>query len=250
MAVKERPILFSAPMVRAILEGRKTQTRRIVKPQPEPDGRGGHDWPSNLCKSMVSVRDMVSLGPYGYRGDRLWVREAFYCDDFTANDLDAARSGYVGQPPSDERLVEQWRKALDYRADHDCNTYEAGCPCADDDGRSCWKPSIHMPRWASRIELEITGVRVERVQAISMADAIAEGARRFDDLPPSKLFPHSPHQNRWSMEEPEDCGHCLGSPQTAFGNLWIKINGQASWDANPWVWVVEFRRVEAQERAA
>jgi hypothetical protein len=106
-----------------------------------------------------------------------------------------------------------------------------------------------MPRWASRITLEVTGVRIERAQDISREDAIAEGAKRFDDIPPSKLFP-SGEQSRWSMEQPEDCGQCLGSPQTAFGNLWIKINGQESWDANPWVWVIEFKRIEAQERAA
>jgi len=233
--VKERPILFSAPMVRAILEGRKTQTRRVVNPQPAD---GEHiAWLTNIVGRPPSfaVATMGSSNvreircPYGAPGDRLWVRET-WCHAHP-DYHDEAEGIRLGRPMRHGRWCHY--AASDY-VDHD-------------DNRSPWKPSIHMPRWASRITLEVTCVRVERVQSISKDDAIAEGARRFDDIPDPSPYGHG---SRWSMEDPPNTDHCLGSPQSAFGNLWIKINGQESWDANPWVWVVEFKRVEAQERAA
>ena len=247
--MKERPILFSAPMVRAILDGTKTQTRRIVKPQPPSvedvrakAGDGYHlsdlgapgmwrvmgpVWAARelMAGNPVDAKARADVGPqwrcpYGARGDRLWVREAF--THITGNGV-----------------------RVHYRADGEPTDRE-GRVLPTEPGLRRWFPSIHMPRKISRITLDVTGVRVERVQSISKDDAIAEGARRFDNIPGSKLFPDSPHQNRWSMEQPEDCGHCLGSPQMAFANLWIKINGAESWDANPWVWVVEFNRVASK----
>ncbi len=216
--MKERPILFSAPMVRAILEGRKTQTRRIVKPQPEPDEKyGGYHWPSNLARSMVSIRDMASLGPYGSRGDRLWVRETLHHD------------GKIG--------------------DKDCAVYAA-------DGASAWLdtwpwqrrvlPSIHLPRGLSRISLDVTRVRVERLHDISEEDAKAEGVVSgiipADDYGPQRI----------GYVVGRDDGKCVLYPdeRRAFEVGWSGINGAESWNANPFVWVVEFRRVEAQERAA
>ncbi len=170
---KERPILFSGEMVRAILEGRKTQTRRTVNPS----------WRGALVKSYCC--------PYGVPGDRLWVRETF-------------AEGVVG-------CEEQ--AGYSYQADHWDKKH------GDGPNKLHWIPSIHMPRRASRITLEITGVRVERVQDISEEDASTEGVewKNMDDWPHSK----------------------------AFKTLWDSLaKPGAKWEDNPWVWVIEFRRIE------
>lgn len=224
--MNERPILFSSPMVRAILDGRKTVTRRVVKPQfaadaipvemPATDPAGGWVVPGHSgvwwCDAAANPDD-VRRCPYGQPSDRLWVRETFsgpWCME--------AQDGAAAAPPS------KWAESsrIWYWAD--------GEPAYGDWTRP--RPSIHMPRWASRITLEITGVRVERLQDISEADAQAEGTTPI----------------------PDPCDHvrlacadigCSG-PQpyrTGFRALWRDINGPASWDANPWVWVVEFRRL-------
>ena len=203
----ERPILFSAPMVRAILDGSKTQTRRVVKPQPIYDGRFAGNWKivgkngheAATCSPLVG-----ELCPHGRQDDRLWVRENF-CPIYPQ---DPAYNG--GRP------IE-----YDYAA-----TYQHGNRLGDYIGiKKRWKPSIHMPRAASRITLEITGVRVERLQDISGADALAEG-----------ITLHPNHRNK-----PRDniCG-----PVQTYRDLWEKINGPGSWEANPWVWAVSFKRVE------
>lgn len=192
--IKERPILFIAPMVRAILEGRKTQTRRIVKPQPsmecdcEPEG---YSWVPMHKGRELSHHQC----PYGQPGDRLWVRETFsgpWCMGDT--------------PPS------KWGRSsrIWYWAD--------GNPEEGDWTRP--RPSIHMPRWASRITLEITDVRVERLQDISDADALSEG-----------IYPTS-------------TGLYAGAAKAEFRKLWESINGPESWSANPWVWVIEFKKLE------
>ncbi len=179
--MKERPILFSAPMIRALLAGTKTQTRQVVK-----------DW-----QHFQPHHDSWRC-PYGTVGTKLWVRETF-CDDW-----------------KDARGVQ-------YRADGglDGDMMDAGCR---------WRPAIHMPRWASRITLEVTGVRVERLQDISIEDCKAEGA--------------------WTDESiVEKCEKYFGvdafsvNPRLAYRMLWESINGAGSWDANPFVWVVEFRRI-------
>jgi hypothetical protein len=185
--VKERPILFSGPMVRALLDGSKTQTRRIVKPQPFRE--------DYMAEENVR-RHFATLGPYGQPGDRLWVRES-YAD--------------IGP-------------RLAYRADQD-------------DGAHCkvtkWTPSIHMFRADSRILLEIVWVRVERLNDCSAADAVAEGIRRV-----------GPGFERWHPD-PADVDHTGSTqdPVLAYRGLWESINGAGSWAANPWVWVVEFKRV-------
>jgi hypothetical protein len=198
--MKERPILFSGSMVRAILKGRKTQTRRIVKPQPERLGVGWK-WRKN-ANNAVSGGDetgnalkgwMPSMSPYGKPGDRLWVRETFLVQPFLWTDSH-------GPQPVHYAATTNRAEAEDYTA----------------------KPSIHMPRWASRLTLEITDVRVERLQDISHEDALAEGVDDRDRMP-------------------------YGLPVLSFAvanyhKLWDKINGPGAWDANPWVWVVEFRR--------
>ena len=214
--MKERPILFSGPMVRAILEGRKTQTRRVIKPQPKSElfrvghyhetciDRHGNEYPS--CDEMFGISsedgEWSTKCPYGVDGDRLWVRETWF-------DNQASDDGCTDQSPA--RCV--------YRADG-----EFGEQFASDYLHAKWTPSIHMPRWASRIDLEITGVRVERLNEISDADAMAEGCEGLKHVP--------------------SVGGMLDPPRFEFQRLWESINGQGSWAANPWVWVVEFKRVE------
>ena len=184
--MRERPILFSGPMVRAILEGRKTQTRRVVKPQP------------------VTVGDKVEAVMRYRIGDRLWVRET-WCAGYKYED---------DCPVLDENgeMVE----AVFYRAtEPELRWYEDG-----HEVNPPWKPSIHMPRTASRITLEITAVRVERLQDISRGDCMAEGC---------------PFPNLASQTDPVGW----------YADLWRTLNGPESWQANPWVWVIEFKRVEA-----
>jgi len=229
-AMKERPILFSGPMVRAILDGRKTQTRRVVRPQPSdqamlptqwsdamPGRPNGFSWEEDdgLELGNVPMAD-GSWGkvrcPYGTVGDTLWARETW---------------GWIGGKPSQHD--HENGVPVFYRADH-CNDERDGLVLPK------WRPSIHMPRWASRITLEITGIRVERLQDISEEDAKAEGAEClvFDNCGADELeFLDLPHMK-------------IGEPyRSGFALLWECINGPGSWDANPWVWVVSFRRLEA-----
>lgn len=218
--MKERPILFSAPMVRAILEGRKTQTRRVVKPQldlglyldwQEMDAfegkarfrRVGPDYPDTEGDDGI-------VCPYGALGGRLWVRETW------------AIRWYQGG----------WHVYFDADGEHSRRDEVGAFPLGK--GRAGrLRPSIHMPRWASRITLEVTGVRVERLQDISEADAIAEGLLRDKDG--WRGAPDLP----W-----------FASPVAAYRSLWESINGAGSWDANPRVWVVEFSRIEQEAKAA
>ncbi len=209
--MKERPILFSGPMVRAILEGRKTQTRRVVKAKHLP-------FVEDLLGGLLDGKWNQRPLPYGQPGDRLWVRETFRCNGW-ATDL-ATIFYKANEHNSYTEMCEQFPVE--------------GKKRLPTDGR--WRPSIHMPRWASRITLEITGVRVERLQDISEDDAKTEGADpvNFHDF---------------TAEEIELLDYPLvesSSPyRVGFASLWESINGPGSWDANPWVWVVEFRRVAA-----
>ena len=209
--MKERPILFSAPMVRAIIDGQKTQTRRVVQSIGNDEGfviidYGNGGWPYRSDDGDSTTHTIKRGGklyleetphacPYGQPGDRLWVREAFsgpHCMD--------ASDGCKAVPPS------KWG---------DCSRiwyWADGNPTEGDWTRP--RPSIHMPRWASRILLEVTSVRVERLQDINEADAEAEG--------PPKHF---------------------NSSRDNFCALWQEINGDGSWDANPFVWAIEFKRV-------
>ncbi len=192
--MKERPILFSAPMVRAILAGTKTQTRRVVG--------GLHPDCHSVRPFGIDFKFYDPFGrltqatrcPYGQPGDRLWVREAW-----------AVPHRYDHLGPSNIPVL-------------GVRTHYAA---TEERGGLRWRPSIHMCRWASRITLEVTGVRVERLQDISEADAAAEG------IPHSEVSP--PDMDTF-----------------AFRHLWESINGPGSWDANPWVWVVEFKRAQPE----
>ncbi len=199
--MKERPILFSAPMVRAILDGSKTQTRRVFKQ------KNGGIWPNR--NDLPGMRQILRNCPYGQHGDRLWVREAF---------ADLRGTG-IEHRPDPSGPLKRYAFAADYPpgSNGDEARKEFGVK---------WKPSIHMPRAASRITLEITGVRVERLQDISEDDALAEGCS-------STAIVH---------EDGEDyTGHYASEE---YQDLWESINGPGSWVANPWVWAVSFKRVE------
>jgi hypothetical protein len=214
---KERPILFSGPMVRAILDGRKTVTRRPIKPsmrgfdvsfelhqQDDGSWRPLHTFDESCMDDQGTEHPVVC--PYGKPGDRLWVRETWYCDHF-----EVMRGPYL--KPADLDVTEaRGDGTLVYAADG-LTPYEADQPA--------WKPSIHMPRWASRILLEVTDVRVEQLQAISIGQICKEGLARsiYEFIPVTTAF-------------------------DAFAEVWDSINGPGTWEANPWVWAVEFKQVQ------
>jgi hypothetical protein len=209
---KERPILFSAPMVRAILDGKKTQTRRALRIQPIDvlpvnGNKAGIEW-VGLMQREPEPKGLVFNCKFGKPGDRLWVRETFAI---------VPRTAY--------RCSEGVQQTLRPDDDHDAAIYRSGWERSK--SGFVWRPSIFMPRWASRITLEIVSVRVERLQNISQADAIAEGS------PPSH-----PSIDRISRE--------YGHPdftRSWYAQLWEQINGAGSWEKNPFVWVVEFKIV-------
>lgn len=216
--IKEKPILFSAPMVMAILDGHKTQTRRVVKDIPmdlhygKPimdyglSGIAGLD--NNVLRytiqdSIDSCNEFKTYCPYGKIGDRLWVRETFAESDRPdGTPVIVYKTGEnipVCRVKDKDSLIKEWESTE--------NVYVEK-----------WKPSIHMPRWASRINLEITNIRVERLKDISKDDVVAEGC--FDDYPANTQ-----------------------SAINCYRDLWQSLNGIDSWDLNPWVWIIEFRRV-------
>lgn len=206
--MKERPILFSSEMVRAILEGRKTQTRRAMKRQPEckgallktPGGEMHHIWPHQAEDGRMV--DYFCKCPYGLPGDRLWVRETW---DFVVWDSASVLVLYGADGGQSRPLCypKGWNPMM--------YNYER------------WRPSIYMPRWASRIELEITNIRVERVKEISNADARAEGVGWWQPVGGEKDY------------------------RLEYSMLWNRINAKRGygWASNPWVWVIEFRVIDA-----
>ncbi|HDR8979457.1 TPA: hypothetical protein QDA90_004261 [Burkholderia vietnamiensis] len=217
--MKERPILFSGPMVRAILEGRKTQTRRVAK---EFAGRDDLD---AILGRFPNQRGC----PHGEPGDRLWVREAFRL----TSDFDGDSPTRVGERCLDAGYRAPWAPVR-YEVDGAERDWRwVGTPPGHEVTAGRARASMHMPRWASRITLEITGVRVERLQSISESGARAEGV---------------------TIEEHHMRGYCAGAywPPSirAFHDLWDSLNAARGhgWDANPWVWVIEFRRIDGSEK--
>lgn len=207
VVVKERPILFSASMVRAISDGRKTQTRRLVNPEPVREGKLLRWRPRRDVD--INLTDHPDLAPqfsrYGVPKDRLWVREAFW----------------------NYNAPKEWKGSVIYRVDSPGLTESGG-------KRVVWKPGIHMPRWACRLILEVVAIRIERLQEITPSDAVAEGLVRINKgyrldgygLP------------GWEQSD------CRFSPVDAYERVWNEINGErAPWSSNPFVWVVEFRRL-------
>ncbi|HHL3809830.1 TPA: hypothetical protein ACQ7E7_003927, partial [Klebsiella pneumoniae] len=208
--ITERGMIFNAEMVRAILDGRKTQTRRPIKWKQTRfteigEREDGSKWP--WSEDAEHAFDFWHPCPFGSVGDRIWVRETFQGPLF---DFDLMDSYCKDSTPFEKS------EFCVYKAD--------GVPApefydADDELHCCWRPSIHMPRWASRILLEITGVRVERLKSISDRDALREGCSTAD------------------MKS----GDCVAD---VFARLWASIYGDESWNSNPWVWVIEFKRIE------
>lgn len=228
--MRERPILMSGPMVRAILEGRKTQTRRVMKPQPQPNGIWSKSLGDFLClideyPPSATIWNGAWLGadagelnccPYGVPGDRLWVRETWQYVDETgeADKSESLRNRLGATAPfrgvQGDRPI-TWRAV--YRADGEASHPEYG--------PILWRPSIYMPRWASRLLLEIKSVRVERLCDISEEDARAEGVAKAEATDGAMSY-------------------ALG-----FSDLWDSIYAPKGfgWCENPWVWVVEFERI-------
>jgi hypothetical protein len=233
---KSKPILFSAPMVRALLDGTKTQTRRIVKPQVH----WVKDNPQGQVAMIGNKASMVhALSPYGALGDTLWLKETWAAQDLKL------RTVKPTEIPEHERI----NYAADFTAD-------------DMDGLGPWRPSLFMRRWMSRITLEIVSVRVEWLHDISEADAVAEGCtptyshagydvttdrlncfivegfvggipKAGDEWQGMKVEHVQPHPARQ-----------IGTARDEYRRLWNRLNGPSSWEANPWVWVVAFRRVQ------
>jgi hypothetical protein len=222
--MKERPILFSAPMVRAILEGRKTQTRRVAPIKSlkinRPNGFDFCTWELEFDKPIRGAYGSISGGtmtnrqareflgrrfcPYGDVGDRLWVRETF-----------------APYEHDDEYL---YRATIKEDTDYS----------ADEIAQIRFKPSIHMPRKASRIDLEIIGVRVERLNDISEDDSIAEGIANLGNV-------FDCWKDYQASNTISGCAH--STPDLSFRSLWESINGDGSWEKNPWVWAIEFKKV-------
>ncbi|WP_414707591.1 hypothetical protein, partial [Pseudomonas sp. UBA5706] len=243
ISIQERPILFSAPMVRAILEGRKTVTRRLVKPWQQPNLEEDGTWFAIAQRHArwgfgVSGVDAASCAaelarsgccPYGRPGERLWMRETW---GVISHDFDEQGNMVDWTPDRQATPIREMPFGRGYYSGHVIYRADGEAAWAgDDDGggddRSAWRPSIHMPRVASRILLEITDVRVERLQDISPAQCLSEGVQAFGG----------------DGYHIEDGRFFTDHPYETFAGLWQSINGEESWHSNPWVWVVEFKRV-------
>lgn len=231
----ERPILFSGPMVRQILSGNKTQTRRIIKNVPPDcdrvlkacDNSGEYKFFSRMSYGSMLAKTKWFKCPYGKPGDRLWVRETWKYYDWTEEGEPWIKYGAnEGISLTKDIPEEWWDKVWDTWADLSApDNFKINSRAAD----RKWRPSIFMPRWASRITLEIVDVRVERLQEISRADAKAEG-----------FLPGMNGLEKWA-------GRTYGNAQLAFEACWKDINGKKpgrAWEDNPWVWVIEFRRIK------
>lgn len=205
--MKERPILFSGEMVRAILEGRKTQTRRIVN-RPLKDPNFGCE----IAPNELSENDIKTLCPHGSIGDQLWVRETF---------CQPSMRGHLKNKSLRSKCND-----VEYAADMGIERFPLGGNFTPRLQDFKWRPSIFMPRWASRITLEITNVRVERLQEITEEDAIAEGCLQKPGITPSGTIG-------------------LGSAKYWYMQLWDSINSKRGfgWKENPWCWVIEFKRI-------
>ena len=243
--MKERPILFNGEMVRAIQEGRKTQTRRVVKPSVKGCTVGvytGGGKPTEAVNVQEDGDPWTDIKcPYGIPGDRLWVRETWF--------------PYTGHGCYERSVkVIAWRCSIGYKAD------------MKDDFSAIYRPSIHMPRWASRILLEITGVRMERVQDISEEDAKAEGIDWCLTKPTGKYICYKNYkpnlkeiqEKKYGFSNTWNCETSLLSFQSLWNSIYEKPfknetdlgvssptpGGLFTWDKNPWVWVVEFKVLE------
>ncbi|MEM6161000.1 hypothetical protein AAH446_10695 [Erwinia sp. P6884] len=219
--MKERPILFSDQRVRALLSGQQSQTRRIMKSQPFGPGQDNHEGcygidvlSNNLQGNRVRGMENLSYHcPFGQPGDRLWVRETWRGPVIAPDDMaDYERS------PADFKHS----RYCQYRADT-----SQFATAEDEDGQFGWQAGIHMPRWASRIDLLITGIRAEKIQDISDDDVIAEGVQTDSHFLNNFFTMHSE----------------AVSSKDAYRKQWALQYGGTSWEVNPWVWVIDFTRL-------
>lgn len=240
-------MIFNGEMVRSILDGRKTQTRRIMKAQPKPckhtnwpDYSPESQWksyPNGWCCAVCANGTTIDhrhhakgiTCPFGAVGDRIWVRETW---GVVSHELDEDGRIQSWSPDRPATAIHEMPFGNGYYSGHAIYAADGEFTWGDDDGyedgRSCWKPSIHMPRAACRILLEVTGIRVERLNSISQEDAQAEGMALTGWRP--------------TYSDP-DSGGDVWTPYDNFAQLWESIYGEESWKTNPWVWVIEFKVV-------
>lgn len=230
--ITERGMIFNGEMVCAILDGRKKQTRRPVK-FPVLDKNLGCELSGNELAGELSAGNYLNSA-FGKPSDRVWVRETW---GVVSHELDEDGRIQPWTPNRPATAIHEMPFGNGYYSGHAIYAADGDFTWGDDDGyedgRSCWKPSIHMPKAASRILLEITDVRVERLNSISQEDAEAEGI------------------DMEALYDSQDCYDCIadhnmtGRPTAtgAFKYLWESIYGEESWKTNPWVWVIEFKRV-------
>lgn len=230
--MKERGMIFNGEMVRALLDGRKTQTRRPVK-LPHTDRDAMCELSGNELAGELSAGNYRN-SPHGKPGDRIWVRETFQGPLF---DFDLMDSYCKDSTPFEKP------EFCVYKAD--------GVPApefydADDELHCRWRPSIHMPRWASRITLEITDVRVERLNSISEEDAQREGVHTevWDQTVVARNYAASDEFFQFWSDDMPNFVEMNELYRSSFRSLWESIYGAENWQANPWVWVIEFKRVE------
>lgn len=248
----DRPILFSAPMVKALLDGRKTQTRRIIKPQPEPCdhrlwcGQNAPTWKIDGAEMHCSTCGngmRLARGGEGAagiplrfaKGDRLWAREtAWYDPKVCAGLEDRGLRCFF-----EDRLV-RFQNGTEGLSPFE-NTAELLEACK----LQVRRPGIHMPRWASRLTLTVSDVRVERLQAISRSDAVAEG---IEDVT-TEVAPRDKTMRFWKRYRDGALNGYVDCPIGSYASLWTEINGAGSWEANPWIvaltFMVERRNIDA-----
>lgn len=246
----EKPILFSGPMVSAILEGRKTMTRRVMKPQPRADYtlsplmKAKEYLGPRMCGKMgcyvTGQLDWTFFCPAYQPGDHLWVKENYQYADWTEDGLPFIRyqaDGAIRGPltPSEDMADRVWA-IWEELSDPDNRAI---------DGKSAdrkWRPSIFMPKWAARIWLEVTDVRAERLQDISEEDAIAEGVAPHLE----GWYPYGRAILFWKGARADVPAQCCVNAKDSFEGLWDSLNAKRGfpWSANPWVWAYTFRRVE------
>ena len=230
----DRPILFSTPMVLALLEGRKTQTRRLIRqpthlsPPSRPEPRGGRAW------VFMNRTDFPTYSWAGddfkapcATGDRLWVRENW---QYAPQQFCSCPQG------SEPSACDDWIEGTGCASNRDGVVY-----ASDGANASRWRPSIHMPRWASRLTLIVERVRVERLQEISYEDALAEGMTDF-----AKFLDCFNRGTSQTEETNDQCARRLRWPQRAFAEIWDNLNAsRAPWASNPWVAAIKFRVIKA-----
>lgn len=243
---KGKPIIMSQPMVMAILENRKTQTRRIIKPQPEVNEHGNlrGEWIDKPLAGLLlhKPQDIVIHCPYGKIGDRLWVRETWQFANWTEDGDPYIMYKSDGKVSIKRHMPDDWAdKVSEIFTVLSCpSNYSIDEKASD----RRWRSPFYMPRWASRINLEITNIGVERLQDISEEDAIAEGLKAITKdgktikygIPDLDGLPGT-DDTGWSWQD------WCKNPVDAYKKLWESTSGDGSWDLNPYVWVVSFRRI-------